>query len=244
MELTRRISTAAAITWRFRFHLLCALVVIGLWDTPLVKPFRVLVVLVHEACHAAASLVSGGQVVQLRTHWDESGMTLSHGGYFPLISAAGYVGSALLGALLLYSGMWPRLQRLLLFVVGCGAAVLVLLYTPFDGLDFYFGMVAGLALAVAAMYSSRLGKMAAGGLGVMLCLYSLYDFRSDLWSQPQATDAGLLAQHLGLPWLAYPIALSWVLVSLGAMYWAMKGLVLGRGGTVAEAPGDPPESCE
>ena len=64
----------------------------------------------------------------------------------------------------------------------------------------------------------------------MLCLYSLHDFSTDLFYMPEQTDAGILAMHYGfskeyayLP--AYPIAFIWVVMSLWAMYRAMRGLV-------------------
>ena len=38
-------------------------------------------------------------------------------------------------------------------------------------------------------------------------------------------DAGILARYWGVPMLAYPIALSWILLSLGFMYRAMRALV-------------------
>ena len=75
------------------------------------------------------------------------------------------------------------------------------------------------------MYSARAGSAGAVWLGVMLCLYSLHDFRTDLWLYAERTDAGILAVYLGLPWLAYPIAAGWVWLSLWVMYRAMASLV-------------------
>ena len=88
-----------------------------------------------------------------------------------------------------------------------------------------WGAGIGVALAWVALKSGR-GTAAVGTwMGIMLCLYSLYDFRTDLWQYPERTDAGLLAQYWGIPALAAPIALFWVLVSLSLMYRAMRHLV-------------------
>ena len=38
----------AAILWRFRFHFLCAVGALVFWESMLIKPFRVFVVMVHE----------------------------------------------------------------------------------------------------------------------------------------------------------------------------------------------------
>ena len=68
-------------------------------------------------------------------------------------------------------------------------------YTPVGGLDFYLGIFGGLALVVAALYSPPTAKAAAVWMGTMLCLYSLFDFYTDLGGQAEATDAGILANY-------------------------------------------------
>ena len=215
----------ARILWRFRFHLACAAAALLLWDTVWIKPFRVFVVMVHEMCHAAAALLTGGEVLEMRTAWAEHGYTLSRGGWPVLIASAGYLGSALVGAALIWSGVLPQLQRLGLLLIGAATLGMTLAFTPAGGLDFYLGIAGGLALISTAVYSARAGSAGAVWLGVMLCLYSLHDFRTDLWLYAERTDAGILAAHLGLPWLAYPIAGVWVWLSLWAMYRAMGSLV-------------------
>ena len=216
------------VLWSFRFHLLGAAVMLAFWESWAARPFRMFVVLVHETCHAAASLLTGGEVLEMHTALDESGHTLSRGGYFPLIASAGYVGSALLGALLIYTGSRPRLQRLLLLAVGAACMGMTMWFTPVGGPDFYLGIIGGLVLVCFAIKSQRAAIAAATWMGILLCLYSLYDFRTDLWTHPELTDAGILARYWGEPLLAYPIALAWVLLSLTAMYRAMRALVRER----------------
>ena len=62
-----------------RYYLLCTGLALTFWDTALIKPFRFFVVLVHEVNHAAAALITGGEVLEIRTHWNESGHTLTKG---------------------------------------------------------------------------------------------------------------------------------------------------------------------
>ena len=203
------------------------------WDTGLIKPFRFFVVLVHEVNHAAAALLSGGEVVEIRTHWNESGHTLARGGIYPLISAAGYVGSALIGSLLIYTGLYPQAQRFVLLCIGAVCMGMTMAYTPLGGVDFFLGIGGGFVLCAMAIKSQRMARVGSVWMGVMLCLYSLFDFRTDLWYHAERTDAGLLSAYWGLdplqvPYLAYLIALSWVLLSLACMYRAMRALVLKR----------------
>ena len=225
MKSFKRIVYVWRIFWRFRYYLLCTIVAYAFWNTPLILPFRLFVVLVHEIFHAGTALITGGQVLEMRTNLNESGHTLAQGGFFPLISAAGYVGSALLGSLLIYTGTLPQVQRLLLLLIGMVCMGMTIWYTPVGGGDFYLGIFGGLILAAMAIKSQRAAVAAATWIGVMLCLYSLYDFYTDLWRHAELTDAGILARYWGAPLLAYPIALIWVLLSLSFMYRAMRALV-------------------
>lgn len=211
----------------FWLHLLLAVVALALWDTPMVKPFRVFVVWIHEMGHASMALVTGGEVEELRVRWNESGHVISRGGIFPLISSAGYVGSAILGALLIYAGRWPVAQRLLLGLIGAVQIAMAVLYTPFGALDFFFGVGCGLVLIVVVGPLGRFAHVLATWIGVMLCLYSLYDFRTDLWMHAERTDAGILAEYFGFAMLAYPIAFVWATISIYVMYRAMRGLIAG-----------------
>lgn len=211
----------------------CAIVALAFWDTPYVKPFKVFVVLIHEMCHAAATLVTGGEVVEVRVNWDESGHARSRGGIFPIIASAGYVGSAFLGAFFIYVSLWPLMQRILLAVTGCLAIAMAVSYIPPGSIDFLFGVASGFLLLASAVVLPGVARWVATGVGVMLCLYSLHDFRTDLWQYTERTDAGILARHWDAPILAYPIALIWALISVYAMYRSMRSVV--RRGRANEA---------
>ena len=113
---------------------------------------------------------------------------------------------------------------------------MTLIYTPLEegSVDFVLGIGGGLILCIMACKSKRMASIGAVWMGVMLCLYSLYDFRTDLWYYPERTDAGILSAYWGIdplqvPYLAYLIALIWVLVSLSCMYRAMRAVALNRG---------------
>lgn len=208
----------------FWLHILLAVVALALWDTPFVKPFRVFVVWMHEMGHAVATLATGGEVAELRVRWNESGHVISRGGIRPIISSAGYVGAACMGALLIYCGRWGGVQRVVLGLIGVLQVVLAVMYTPFWGMDFWFGVGCGLVLIVISLQLENWALLLASWMGVMLCLYSLEDFRTDLWMQTERTDAGILAQYWGLPILAYPIAFIWAAISIWVMFLAMRGL--------------------
>ena len=216
-------------------HLLLAVIALALWDTPVIKPFRVFVVWIHEMGHASMAIATGGEVEELRVRWNESGHVISRGGIFPLISSAGYVGSAILGALLIYTGRWLGTQRILLGLIGVLQMGMALLYTPLGTLDFWFGKICGLLLILVTIRFDHLSHLLSTCIGIVLCLSSLYDFRTDLWMQAERTDAGILAQYFGIPMLAYPIAFVWAIISIYIMFRAMRGLIQTQNGAVASS---------
>src|SRR5206468_4921230 len=64
-------------------------------------PLRLFATFVHEGGHALATILTGGSVESIALARDGSGVTLSRGGFLPLIYSAGYLGTAAIGALAL-----------------------------------------------------------------------------------------------------------------------------------------------
>ena len=167
MGIFRRTRYVAGVFWQFRYYVFSTALALVFWDTPFIKPFKFFLVLVHEVNHAAAAILTGGEVIEIRTNWDESGHTLAQGGIYPLISAAGYVGSALLGALLIYTGLYPQVQRFVLLGIGGVCLGMTMAYTPLGGLDFLLGIGGGFALCAMAIKSQRLARIGSVWMGVM-----------------------------------------------------------------------------
>ena len=87
-----------------RHHLALALLFVLFflfWDSWLLWPWKMAVVLVHELGHAVATWATGGSVVGFGLGLDQSGHVVSQGGNRFLILNAGYLGSLLFGVLLL-----------------------------------------------------------------------------------------------------------------------------------------------
>jgi hypothetical protein len=74
----------------------------------LLYPIIWLVAFLHEMGHALGALVTGGEVLALQINPDGSGLTTTRGGSIGIILVGGYVGSALLGNILLYIGLKKR----------------------------------------------------------------------------------------------------------------------------------------
>ncbi|MBF5044893.1 M50 family metallopeptidase [Aggregicoccus sp. 17bor-14] len=212
--------------------LLCLAVGWYFWDSPLLAPLKLLVVMMHESGHALATLFMGGQVDRVHVALDESGACLSRvpPGFFRAVAvySAGYVGSAVAGALLLLATFRFRLRRAVL-VAACGwLAAMGLLYAgdPFT-LLFCGVMALGLALAARLLPDGAVDALNLF-LAAFTALYALFDLRDDLWSAAtrDQSDAALLAQLTHVPAVLW--AVLWT--GLGALLLALAVRACLRGG--------------
>jgi hypothetical protein len=192
-----------------------------LWDYPVVLPLKLLVVAMHETGHALASLLVGGSVDRITLASNESGACLSRlpQGVFRqiFVYSAGYLGSAVAGALLLLATYRLRLRRAVLGGLSVWLAVIGLLYgrDPFT-LCFCFG--AAVALGLAARF---LPPGAVDAVNLFLAafssLYAVIDLRDDLWNSAvrSQSDAALLAGVTYVPSVVW--AALWTLGSLAIL---------------------------
>lgn len=189
------------------------LVVLALygWDSFVMAPLRLLVVVFHEGGHALMTWLTGGRVVEIALDVRGGGHTLSEGGMPLLILNAGYLGSLASGLALLRAAKGPAraacgaVGALLLATLAWMPISAGLLYTAAAGLGFC-------ALAVRA--SPEVCRWILRGIGVFSVLYALVDVRLDAG----AGDAAILAARTGVPslvwtglWLVTGAASVWVI---------------------------------
>ena len=209
---------AAGWRWRELLGLLAlGLVLMLLWRIPglgwVVYPFRLFGTFVHEISHGLAAFATGGSLDRFVVNPDLSGMAWSLGGVRWIVASAGYIGSAVFGALLVLLGRVVP-ARALLLVLGVLLALLCVFFVRN-----VFGAITGLGLAAALMLAAvYLRGIWSEGLLLVLALQALLDgFGSviDLfWISTRGgvhTDAHTLAQLTGLPAPAW--AVIWGLLS-------------------------------
>ncbi|ONI09189.1 hypothetical protein PRUPE_5G222700 [Prunus persica] len=79
----------------------CTVVILVLWRTVLMTPFKLITVFLHEVSHALACMLTCGKVEGIKVHADEGGVTQTRGGIYWLILPAGYLGSSFWGMVLI-----------------------------------------------------------------------------------------------------------------------------------------------
>lgn len=190
----------------------------------LLYPLRLFVTFVHETSHALAFLLTGGDVIQIRVNPDTSGVTPGHAPFWGMfiVYSAGYVGTAIFGALLLQVGRlrgWKNAGRATL-IAAMGSMLAISLLFARDPFTFIMGLVIAAMLGALARFSTpRLAEFFAAFLAVQCSLNALYDLRTLLFittSMPRLdNDAVFMAQKYLLP--APFWALLWALMSVGIL---------------------------
>lgn len=194
-----------------------------LWDTPVVYPLKVFVVMLHEISHGIAAVATGGAIERIELTMDQGGACYCGGGNAFLTLSAGYLGSLAWGALLLLIAVGAtKRHRITLMAIGSLVAAVTVLYIrrPFG---LIFGLVAGVALIFAARrLPPPINRGVLTVLGLTSCLYAILDIKSDVLDRPEAhSDAYMLSQMTGIPTVIWGFI--WIAVAL-----AVSGLLLRR----------------
>ena len=186
-------------------------------------PVKAWLVASHEFFHALAGWGTGGSVESIQAE-SMQGVTFTRGGWYPLISCAGYLGCGALGAVCLRYCARPAMRWG--FQVFCVCLALALLVKGGYSNGYALGMSEALCIDALALWAAR-RAWAPFALALCGCLFlsmGFEDVKVLLVYATSQTDAGLLARHWGMPFLAWPIALFYAAAMVGFWWWAARGL--------------------
>ncbi|NNK49270.1 MAG: M50 family metallopeptidase [Gemmatimonadetes bacterium] len=196
-----------------------------LWDTWLVTPFKLFVVLLHEISHGLMATATGGTIERIVITPDLGGACYCGGGDAFLTLSAGYLGSLLWGAVLVLLALrFTRHAPWFTGAIGVLIGLVTLLYVrnPF-GLA--FGLAFGAALLAAARYLSPVvnGRV-LWALGLTSCLYAVLDIKSDVIDRPELrSDARMLAEMTGVPTVVWGGL--WIAAALFVCWWLARRIL-------------------
>lgn len=171
-----------------------------LWDTPIVYPLKIFVVLLHELSHAIAVWLTGGVVNQITLDPYQGGATYFTGGSEILALSAGYLGSLFWGALMFLTANQPRIRKdWVNSTIGLSVILLTIFFVR-SGFGIAFGIFFG---AMMITVSQRIGelwnKRVLLALGLTSALYAILDIKDDILDRPEiASDARMLAEATGI----------------------------------------------
>ncbi|MCB1456967.1 MAG: M50 family metallopeptidase [Nitratireductor sp.] len=178
--------------------LLLTTLVYALWNTQVVFPLKILVVFLHELSHGLAAILTGGSIEWITLAPDESGLAYIRGGSRFAILTAGYLGSLLLGVLVLLAALKTSADRIVMGVFGA-TMILVAAFYIRDLFPLVFCIGTGLAMLASAWWlSHRANDVALRIIGLSSMIYVPYDIFSDTIARSELrSDARMLAEEFG-----------------------------------------------
>lgn len=215
--------------------LLAFVVVMALWQIPelngVLAPFRYFVTTVHELGHGTAAIISGGSFRAYEVYGSGAGVatTASNARWF--VVPAGYVGTALFGALLLFFTNRTGHSKAIAIALGIGFALMTLLFARN-----FMAFLAGAATAAILILLGWKGPILLvtfllnilailTGLNAVLDIWGLFNnlnssVVTELGNVPN--DAYAMAQEVGiLPpagWALLWMVLAVLMLGISAFY--------------------------
>jgi hypothetical protein len=203
---------------------LSGILALWFWNSPVLWPVKVLVVLFHELGHAIATWLTGGTVLEIGLSPQVGGHALSSGGNRLAILNAGYLGSLLWGVALLGVARRKGTSRYALGILGAVVFGVALWYVrPFASFGFAFGLIMGAVLMVGGrLLPVTAAQVVLRALGVFSILYALFDVRDDVFyaGSDVVSDATMLAAATGIPSVVWGAA--WLVAGVAVLWFTRK----------------------
>jgi len=191
------------------------------WDTEIVYPIKLFIVLIHEINHVMAAILTGGGAKSIILNIDLSGSTITYGGNQIIIAAAGYLGSLLIGAILYLSSfnkkLWKWISKAIAIIITIVSINLIQ-----GGLQIFLSLVIAAIFFFLPIYLSKnINEIFLKLLGLTSCLYVIADIKQDLLTTSlRETDTQILEYLTDIPSLL--IGFIWFLISIIIVYGLIR----------------------
>ena len=192
------------------------------WDTRLVYPLKIFVVLLHEISHAIASVATGGGIEKITLDPRQGGACYCFGGNAFITLSAGYLGSLLWGGAMFSAARSDKVKTS--WVNGFIGAMVVASTVFF--VRGGFGMIFGIAFGLTMIFvSKQMGSAVNRGLlltlGLTSALYAILDIKSDVLDRPNIrSDAAMLSEITGVSTTIW--GLIWISIAIAVSVWLMR----------------------
>ena len=201
--------------------LLLTVVVFALWQTPVMTPLKILIVFLHELSHAIAILMTGGEITSFNISQNQGGAVWGRGGSRFLSLCAGYLGSLIIGLVLLIAALRTNADQIIVAGLGVVMLLITLLYIR-SGFAVAFSAGVGVVLIIIAWkFEHAMNDLVLRIIGLCSIFYVPYDIISDTILRSQLrSDARMLAEEFGGTTMIWGII--WLLISLAAIIIALR----------------------
>ena len=197
------------------------------WDTPVLFPVKLFVVILHEMSHGIAALLCGGRILEIKIDYQIGGscsFSMPPGIIRNVfVASAGYLGSMLWGALILIIAARTRYDRLVSLIIGLMVLVLALLFVR-ELFGFVFCIIFSVLMcAVSRFMPDWFNDCLIKFIGMASCLYAIVDIKEDLIDRSGiGSDADAIADIIGIPKLSVVIGVIWIILACLILLYSLK----------------------
>lgn len=192
-----------------------------LWDTIIIYPIKLFVILLHEISHGIAAIISGGKINEINIDLNLGGKCITEGGNPFLIASSGYLGSFLFGSIIFYSTYKKNLSVYVVTFI----AVVIFLFAVNTINNFVVSLIpilfSVLLFIIIKFTPQQFSNYILRSIGLISCLYVIFDIKEDILSHTYFySDASTAAELSGIP--AFAWGLIWLSISLVGIILLMK----------------------
>lgn len=204
--------------------LICVVIIYLFWNSMMMYPFKLFTVFMHELGHGLAALATGGSFIEMTVSPKIGGYAVTNGGNQIIINNAGYIGSLLVGGLLMWLSKSKRFNKLILIVLDAVFLLISILVVR----NLFGWIASGMFILILTvliwkgpefirMYFVRI-------LGMTSCFYVLYRIVFDVFVElTEKSDVAGLAELTGVS--VYAWGIMWVVFGLLMIILLMKNMV-------------------
>ncbi|KAI9027638.1 peptidase M50B-like-domain-containing protein [Phycomyces nitens] len=202
--------------------------ILVLWNMPIAKiilsPFKLLTVGLHEFSHAIVGCLTCAKIESIEIDPDEGGVTRMRGGIPMCTLPAGYLGSSLIGAVLVMCGFNILASKIASIILG--VCLLFTLWWAKNWLTRCIGLLfIGVMVFLWWLAHGQGLKYFVLFVGVMSCLYCLWDILDDLvFRKAFESDASKFAKLCGSCMSSRVWGVLWFIISL---LFFIAGILIG-----------------
>jgi len=191
------------------------------WDSYLIYPIKIFVVLFHEISHGLAAIFTGGKLQSILLTSTLGGASYTIGGNKFIIASAGYLGSLSFGAALFISGYDITIRK----VIGIILSIILILFAA-NFISTVLGRVISIVFALLFIILPFYSKEIINAyffkiFGLISTFYVLIDIKEDLFSDIyRPSDAQFISEITSVPAMFWGIF--WFLISITVIVFLVR----------------------
>ncbi len=204
------------------------LIVFVFWNTLLIYPIKLFVVMLHEMSHGLMAILFGGKILQIQIDSQIGGyceyqIQAGFWGQF-MTASAGYLGSLIGGILILLAAIKSIKDKYITLIIGI--ILLLLSYFVLQSGELFGTAITlgfGLFMMVAFKYGHPLfHDLFLKFIGITSCVYVIIDIKEDLLFPltNQVSDAHQIAILTGIP--SKIVGIFWMLIALLLLFYTFQ----------------------